>query len=108
MNTQHTPGPWTIEDAGESDIKGEKYWDCEIRVPHRASIVRLMDSHHCEEFGFSAEETQANARLIAAAPDLLAALEEIYREFGDMGGPEGWSESVMKARAAIAKAKGEK
>jgi hypothetical protein len=42
----------------------------------------------------------ANAHLIAAAPDLLAALDEIFNGAG-MTGP-----TMDAARAAIAKAKG--
>jgi len=46
----------------------------------------------------------ADARLIAAAPDLLAALEEVDAEADFIA----WPENVKaQARAAIAKAKGE-
>ena len=48
--------------------------------------------------GSDNEETNANARLIAAAPDLLEALEALL---------EGDFNVAEKARAAIAKAKGE-
>ena len=45
-------------------------------------------------------QAEANARLIAAAPDLMAALEHLMRyDFGDSAG-------AKEARAAIAKAKG--
>jgi len=50
--------------------------------------------------GISHDEEFANARLIAAAPDLLDVLEELVAEFGVCGLTE-------KARAAIAKATGE-
>jgi hypothetical protein len=46
------------------------------------------------------DETEANARLIAAAPDLLEALQAML----SVGQPEGLAE---KARAAIAKAEGQ-
>jgi hypothetical protein len=47
-------------------------------------------------------EREANARLIAAAPDLYAALEEIINTpwIGGKGG-------FVRARAALAKARGE-
>jgi len=48
----------------------------------------------------SDEERKANALLIAAAPDLLMALEAVIR-----GIPDTW-EGVQVARKAIAKAKG--
>jgi hypothetical protein len=52
---------------------------------------------------------EANARLIAAAPDLLAALEYAAAELESMNKTLGWKDgewpSVTQARAAIAKAK---
>ena len=66
----------------------------EQRLEHRAS------NHACED----AEERQANARLIAAAPELLEALEAIV----DAGYLEGaYQPTVDLALAAIAKARGE-
>lgn len=79
MHTNHTPGPWTIADDGtiETQFAG--------RVGH-LSGVWIND-----------------ARLIAAAPDLLAALQEmlIYAE----GHVE--EAHILYARAAIARATGE-
>jgi hypothetical protein len=49
----------------------------------------------------SLEEQKANARLIAAAPDLLQALRRIVA-----GVPDTWI-GVIEAKAAIAKATGE-
>ena len=93
---KHTPGPWLIRKGDEwthdiVTIDGEmpdgtpSYWNV-------ASANHLRD------------EVKANVRLIAAAPDLLAALEALCRqmEFDDRE-PLGW-ESFKAARAAIAKA----
>ena len=54
-------------------------------------------------------ENEANARLIASAPDLLAALEKAARELGcyvASGGPKSTVDAYQSARAAIARAKG--
>lgn len=63
----------------------------------------------CENFEITDEELGANARLIAAAPELLAALEEMNALFADHAqyDEEGHETAAIKAaQAAIAKAKG--
>lgn len=68
MNT-HTPGPWRIN-AGEQqyvgpddeDIVTSIYWE---EIP----LARL---HHCET-----RDAEANARLIAKAPDMARMLSEL-------------------------------
>lgn len=57
--------------------------------------------------GPSKEESIANARLIAAAPDLLDALTLMLDECHDTERDDAIIEAVTKARAAIAKATGE-
>lgn len=52
----------------------------------------------------SSGEAKANARLIAAAPDLLEALELLADVYDAMGAPRG--PARIKAGAAIAKALG--
>ena len=72
----------------------------------------------CENEALSDSDILANARLIAAAPDLLAALEAVLADFDHPGlrglihthwGAEkelSMRQSIATARAAIAKAKG--
>lgn len=72
--TGHTPGPWALSDDG---------W---IRAP-RTAIVRL----HLIAGPGGVEEGQANARLIAAAPDLLAAADSALVRFGDFVDEEGFA-----------------
>ena len=57
---EHTPGPW--EAVGSA-----------VKIPNPAGRTSgwIESIGHCES---SMEERRANARLIAAAPDLLAAL----------------------------------
>lgn len=86
--SKHTPGPWNIDkdDSGNgvsANVNGSRYW-----------ITGVIQEPGKE---FSDE---ANARLIAAAPDLLEALQNIVES--------GLSTSrISAARAAIAKATGE-
>jgi hypothetical protein len=87
---KHTPGPWEVYKpnvtAGWGLCVGT---DTHILFQHKGK-----DSKEIKE---------ANARLIAAAPDLLEALESI------VGGSTQRvsAELQTKAQAAIAKAKGE-
>jgi hypothetical protein len=73
--TTHTPGPWKIV---YSDGSGPEY----ITASNQ-SIATLRWGCSCckdtpDSFDDMSEEEQANARLIAAAPELLEALEFCY------------------------------
>ena len=87
----HTPGPWKIEMRTRS---GEF-----VRTTH----ITGTDGSHLANVGPCSID--ANARLIAAAPDLLAALEDIVylADTSDFYLPRNW---LADARAAIAKAEG--
>ena len=70
MKAQHTPGPWKVDEVG-------RHFDEEyLRLHNRFKLVgKEMDN-----IAYIPEihpEAEANARLIAAVPDLLAALEKI-------------------------------
>lgn len=83
--SKHTPAPWYLKPDPHADNK----WDMVVVSDHRYI--------QCE--GRTAEEAQANARLIASAPELLEALEQILKCHD--------SQSEQWAEEAIAKAKGE-
>lgn len=91
---RHTPGPWR-----------------RVRWPH-AGIWYVMGPG--EDESVADAWTKADANLIAAAPDLLAALEVLL----DAPRIRGWSEpsinvnervnhAMTQAEAAIAKARGQ-
>ena len=61
--TQHTPGPWRVERQNPSPTTGE--WMISGAKPGYLAEVRDCGSG----------DVAANAKLIAAAPDLLAAIE---------------------------------
>ncbi len=83
----YTKGPWkACEHGGYGDYDG----NCIVILGDDLRVAIVLGSDN--------EETNANARLIAAAPDLLEALEALL---------EGDFNVAEKARAAIAKAKGE-
>lgn len=96
----HTPGPWTIYRTTDGRA---------ILGIGDADAGGITDAH----FGFwrSGEEYEANARLIASAPDLLEALrimvdaECSYMRLNNLGDPEK-NDRIRLSRAAIAKAEG--
>jgi hypothetical protein len=90
MKTTHTPGPWVVKN-GTSILAGKS---------QVANTGFKMGDWPKEDY----ETERANARLIAAAPDLLAALEMVVN-----AADTGWEISDgawMEIQAAIAKAKG--
>ena len=102
--TKHTPGPWYAEKNGliwrrpPSDL-----YENGGSVAGDQPVAKAHAGWYGE--GLEPYPVQANARLIAAAPELLEALEGCI-DLMDNGGT--WSlEDQAAARAAIAKAKGE-
>lgn len=69
---QHTPGPW---ESGECTIKTNQHIDGQQIIRH-SFYVKKVNGLNIAELSGSAYHSQleANARLMAAAPDLLDAL----------------------------------
>ena len=88
MSAAHTPGPWYLNPRG---------WV----VQSTGDIVTRLECSYNKE---------ADARLIAAAPELLEALEELERLTVWVGGQNPVHDAIetakRNARAAIAKARG--
>lgn len=91
----HTPGPWDVNWIGPrySVNQSVDYGNKHI------AMVSCFESRAEED-----AENRANARLIAAAPDLLEALELCYKSMM-LGCADVDAQAAY--RAAIAKAKGE-
>src|SRR5690606_23383477 len=96
----HTPGPWEL---GEDGVwLGSVYSEDGLRI---ALVYGEWDIDEPRP----REEGEANARLIAATPDLLAALQSFVAAVEDDGEPmpgARWHAECVAARAAIAKAAG--
>jgi hypothetical protein len=111
----YTKGPWNVD-----------VWNYDKADPPRKEIViengefriAVLDCNHGQEnpYTIQDDEALANARLIAAAPDLLDAAQEalslLYRIVNHLGGftsiEKGTETSSCRGRleAAIAKATG--
>lgn len=73
-DAQHTPGPWFIFGNGHCVGGPASPDDSELSANPRAGVAMCHMSRR------PPHENQANARLIAAAPDLLAACKPVDRE----------------------------
>ena len=88
--TKHTPGPWFA--IPHPEWKGAK-----VRIDTKKNT-------NWENFGEICYARRNNANLIAAAPDLLAALEHVYNLLPVSSITDDDDKMV---RRAIAKARGE-
>jgi len=103
----HTPGPWEMAEAGS--WKDGKRTSTEYFVRRPGDDVAIA-SEIIDPANDDAP-SEANARLIAAAPDLLEALESfIALNLRNDGATCDWHDliaAVANAEKAVKKAKGE-
>ena len=105
--TKWTPGPWrySFEDGDDwGTVRAGQRWICQASNP----AVKWEDLPTYREA--NTDPHQANAQLIAAAPDLYEALEmaaEALDKFS-VGDDDLVTEApILAARAALKKARGE-
>ena len=89
----HTKGPWRIQEQIDKET-GMVYLSGHNWIGF-AGIIVEMDG------GLPSKEGQANARLIAAAPELLEACKALYNAKGNQS---RLKKALIKAQSAIAKA----
>lgn len=93
--SKHTPGPWWLDDDGFiASGNGDTY--------------ETIADPHCSDLDI--DEREANARLIAAAPELLEALEELVEQCETAQGLSDYNYGkfdLVHALKAISKARGE-
>ena len=106
MNAQHTPGPWTVE-----ELAAPKSMPL-IAGPRMGDRMPLVATAEFSKTGpIDHDQACANARLIAAAPELLEVLKSL-REW-DFGAAiytaedeKAFAQVVCSAWAVIDKAEG--
>lgn len=109
METKHTPGPWYVLGPWPSIHVGPMvdggcggFGEC----PEPPQYEPVCCVHQSADYTTEAnEEVQANARLIATAPDLLEACKNFIAWY-DASPDEVYDFDWERVRAAIAKATG--
>lgn len=97
--SEHTPGPWFFD---END---SNYMD--RRSDDKATIKTGPDDEWHIAAIHGAPGWEANARLIAAAPELLASCEEMLTALlDDCQDTQRWADIMQGANTVINKAKG--
>ncbi len=90
---KHTPGPWHV--CGNDNGPGERY----LHIGAKSSMMVLASMNEVHT------DTVANARLMAAAPDLLRAAQRALNVIRHTTGATATSGNVVGAlESAIAKA----
>lgn len=102
MANEFTSGPWEVV-----EYRPKKNLSRDAVISHSGHFITT----EVGASSFKGNEHKANARLIAAAPELLEALEDILYRFCDCiaqgnGEMDDDAPAVAKARAALAKATG--
>ena len=101
--SQHTPGPWIVDALG---------YGYDISAPEARCLITTSSD---PKMVWGAIGREADARLIAAAPELLEAIEAAIASgmvpgesiTGGPGAKTQQGKAAAMLRAAIAKAKGE-
>lgn len=96
---EHTPGPWRVEDIGSPENTLHVIADNGAPSYDWQFLATVSDDF---EKGVDWGQTQANARLIAAAPELLTACEALLDLIAS-GQRYGRAEDA--ARGVVAKAR---
>ncbi len=99
---KHTPGPWVIVDRDDSIVVQTESPSKTKYGASRYACLGGFNRHDPQQY----EEAKSNAHLIAAAPDLLAALQEMM-EYAGIIEERCDSVATNMARRAIAKATGD-
>ena len=99
MKAKHTPGPWKLNTDGDTGMNDS---GC---ILDSIGHVIVTDIYGTFKNGRTTGEAEANARLIAAAPDLLVAVE-MAEDYIQHIRPKVPAWYVQTIKAAIAKARG--
>lgn len=97
-----TAGPWEAEEWIGPDCR-LGFEVAQVNATPRETPTRYIARMMGDSEGPASTESEANARLIAAAPTMAAVLADVVMFFAGTDAPLG-----KRARAALAKARGER
>ena len=107
----HTSGPWRVENWKYPNAKEASRRDGIVTIVTESDAIAQLcnlwrpDDDPAETIGKN--EVMANARLIAAAPEMLEALREMLSMFGDHEQyDEDSAQVISQTRQVIAKVEG--
>lgn len=110
-DTKFTPGPWIKELSSSIMGKLPDGTGLQVCSVGGTSFGGLLDDKtQAQRTEWAREAAEANAHLIAAAPELYAALVEARRELASInaeGGMGDYNEQLAEIEAVLAKARGE-
>ncbi len=83
MKVQHTQGKWMLAIAGKN-VHGTDTHQIISGIPYESAMGGDTETPICDiaQYGTD-EEAKANAKLIAAAPELLEALKEVRKSLDE-------------------------
>lgn len=90
----HTPGPWHVDANYFSDVLDSKGADVVTAFTPEGTGERPLD------------ECEANAKLIACAPELLDMLKAANHAFYGDGGTRALEKALLRSKHLIRKAEG--
>jgi len=88
MSAQHTPGPWKVFSWPQNNPDEDDNWCYRMEIKSRQNTFA---------------EHEVNARIMSAAPEMLAALKRVEATLVALGAR---GEPLRSIHAAIAKAEG--
>jgi hypothetical protein len=100
MESKHTPGPWKVHGG---------WWMC-VTLDERIPISGARTIAACRQHWIPPAQWEANAKLIAAAPELLTACRELlvamdeYEWSVDDAPTKEHRDIMLRAMAAVEKA----
>lgn len=102
-----TSGPWVVEECGGAEHDKSRFENGAYQVfsndCNYHAVADCSCNHTCRDEG----ECMANANLIAAAPELYEALEDLFKEITADEYKSSLRPELAQAARALSKARGE-